>query len=496
MYLNLSLQEVYRQFATLVGPAGKVKKLSLFWLGIIVLVLAAGYVTRLLWNMDSRAAAVHTVLVRPHSFMLQVHERGIVRPARVVSITSDIFSNQAKLVWLREEGKPVTKGQIVARFDTKPFVDAMEKAEQDLADSEAQLVSADKALQLQVEENQGKLEDATRELEIARIKADDLRHGSGQLDRQQLVQELNQAERAYQIAAAEKEDFDALLAKGHVSQRERDKSVNALKNAGETVELARHRLKNFDQYEMPRRLREADLMVDAAEKEMERVKRTSELELKRRQSAVVMKQREVVARRKQRDKSKENLQNCEIKAPIDGTLLYVELPRAEKRRNAQVGDAIWYGQTFMEIPDTRETVVEINVREVDVAKLNPGMRTSVELDAFPGRMFSGRVERIDTLAKADDGNDHFRSYKARILLDDSAPEIHVGMSADVKITYKDLKEVLAIPSAAIEYHSGHTFVRLQDGDNIEQKSVTLGEIGPKWAQVVSGLKSGDEVVVN
>jgi len=496
MFLNLSLQEINNKFVSLVGSGKKGKRLSFFWLGIIVLVVAAGYVMYFMWNTDSHANIIRTVLVEPRSFMLQVHERGVVRPARVVSITSNIFSNQAKLVWIREEGKTVTKGQIVARFDTKPFVDVMEKAEQDLADAEAQLVSADKALQLQVEENQGKLEAATRELEIARIKAEDLRHGSGLLDRQQLVQELNQAERAYEIAAAEKDDFEALLAKGHVSQRERDKSVNALKNAKEKLELARHRLKNFDQYEMPRHLREADLMVDAAEKELERVKRTSELELKRRQSAVVMKQREVVARRKQRDKAKENLQNCDIKAPIDGTLLYVELPRAEKRRDAQVGDAIWYGQTFMEIPDTRETVVEFNVREVDVAKLATGMRAVVELDAFPGKKFYGRVERIDTLAKADDVNENFRSYKARILLDDGAPEIHVGMSADVKIIYKDLKQVLTVPTAAIEYHSGKTFVRLQNGENIERKTVTLGEIGSKWAQIVSGLNAGDEVVVN
>ena len=420
----------------------------------------------------------------------------MLQPARVVPIKSSIVSNQAKLVWLHKEGEAVTKGEIVARFDTKPFIDEMEMAEQNLVDAKAQLVSAEKALQIQMEESEGKIEASDRELEISRIKAADLRHGAGELKRRELVQKLKQSERNSALAQAEAEDFEIMFTKGHVSQRERDKATNKLATAQEALELVQQRLAHFDRYEMPRLLREADLMIDAAMKENDRVQRTSELELKRRQSVVVKKQRDVETAKKRYDKAIENIENSDIRAPIDGRLLYVQLTNMENRRKAQVGDAIWYGQTFMTIPDTSELVVEINVREVDVAKLRPGMEAVIELDAFPDQPLPGLIESIESLAKADRNNEHLRYFLTRIRLQESAPTTHVGMSADVRITYQQLEEVLAIPTAAIEYLSGSAAVRIKQGESVRTVPVELGAIGSEWAKVVSGLKAGDQVIVH
>ncbi|MFC1772288.1 efflux RND transporter periplasmic adaptor subunit [Pseudomonadota bacterium] len=469
---------------------------SLLWFGIAALGFAAAYVAWSMWDIGKYAAAERTIAVQRKSFALEVKERGVVRPARVVPVKSVIMSNQAKLVWLHKEGEAVKKGQIVARFDTKPFIDAMEKAEQNLADTEAQLVSAEKALLLQKEENEGKIEAANRELEIASIKADDLRHGTGQLNREELSKELNQAKRVYRLAESELNDFEIMLVKGHVSQRERDTAANKLASAEEALELAQHRADNFDRFEMPRLLREADLMIDAATKEQERVQRTSELELKRRQSAVVKKQRDIKAAQKQYDKAKEDLKNSDVRAPIDGTLLYVKLPNTESRRKAQVGDAIWLGQKFMEIPDTSELVVEINIREVDVTKLQPGMAALVELDAFSGEEFTGKVESIESLASADRDNEHLRYFRTRIRLQESAPTSLVGMSANVTITYRYLRDVLAIPTAGIHYRAGSAAARVRNGEEVVFVPVKLGAIGSDWAEVASGLKEGDQVIVN
>ena len=495
MLLYTSLSQRVDQVASRYRGVGQWRRYTLLWLGILALGLAAAYVMWSLWDVGS-SVTERIVPVQHKSFSLLVQERGVVQPARVVPIKSSIVSNQAKLVWLHKEGEAVSKGEIVARFDTKPFVDEMEKTEQNLADAEAQLISAEKALQIQKEENEGKIEASGRELEISKIKAEDLRHGAGELKRRELVQKLKQSERNHALAQAEVQDFEIMFKKGHVSQRERDKAANKLASAEEALELAQQRLAHFDRYEMPRLLREADLMIDAAMKENDRVQRTSELELKRRQSELVKKQRDVETARKRHDKAIENVENSDIRAPIDGRLLYVQLSNMENRRKAQVGDAIWYGQTFVTIPDTSELVVEINVREVDVAKLQPGMEAVIELDAFPGQPLPGRVESIESLAKADRNNEHLRYFLTRIRLQESAPTTHVGMSADVKITYQKLDEVLAIPSAAIEYRSGSAVVRTKQGESVRTAPVKLGAIGSEWAQVVSGLKAGDQVIVH
>lgn len=473
----------------------KHKQVSLLWLGMLLLLTASLIIFWLFWDDDHEASG-QTVDIGRISFVLQVHERGVVRPARVMPVKSSIFSNQAKLVWLSDEGKAVNRGGIIARFDTKPFMDAMEKAEQALGDAKAQLTSAEKSFQLQKEENASKLEAAKRELEIANIKANDLQHGTGELMRRQLLQELHQTGRDHVIAQAELTDFEALLAKGHVSLRERDKAANRLQTASEKLELAKTKLDNYERFEMPRLLREAELMVDAALKDVGRVQRTAELELKRRRGAVIKLQRDVRSTEKQLARAMENLKNCDVRAPIDGTLLYVKLPFTEVRRKAQVGDAIWLGQTFMEIPDTRKMVVEIDVREVDVAKLKEGMKATVELDAFPGRRFHAMLQSIESLAHMDDNNRYLHRYRAIIRLLEAVPEIHVGMSVDVVLTYKKLNRVLAVPVSAIVYSAGSVSVWIKKSNNIERAPITLGEIGYKWAEVISGLEEGDQIVVN
>ena len=167
------------------------------WLGIIFLLIITVIGGRYLFLTGNTEIPTMTVPIERQTFNLQVTERGIVRPAKVVPIKSQISSNKAQIVWLHPEGQHVNKGVIVARFDTKPFLDKLLKAEQKLVDAKARLNAANKALQLQQEEEAGKLEAVQNKLEIARIKANDLKQGTGKLRRKKLIQKQQQAERTY-----------------------------------------------------------------------------------------------------------------------------------------------------------------------------------------------------------------------------------------------------------------------------------------------------------
>jgi multidrug efflux pump subunit AcrA (membrane-fusion protein) len=473
------------------------KRLTPLGIGLFFLVMSTLLVAMYWFQFDEPTRfPLKTVTVSRQSFLLQVHERGHVRPARVVALKSPISSNRAKLVWLEDEGSQVDKGSIIARFDTQPFNDALEKAEQNLADAKARLQDADKALKLQEEVNQAKLEASRRKLEIAQIQAEDLRSGSGRLERAKLLMKIKQSERSQQVSGKELDDFEALLRKGHISQRERDIVAIKFRKQTETLELHRQELNNFDRYEMPRLLREADLMLDAANNDLQRVRRTSVLEMKRRGSEVIKQKRDLEVALQREDRARRDIVNSDVRAPIEGTLLYVMLPRSEQMQKVQVGDAIWFGQSFMEIPDTRDLVVELYVREIDVTKLAPGMVASIELDAFPGRRFGGQLLNIESLAQTGDEHQHASRFKARVKFNDAAPGVHVGMSADVRINYHRLDDVISVPTAAIEFDEGLPMVRLRKGNQGQRVNVELGEIGPMWAEIRSGLKIGDEIEVN
>ena len=433
------------------------------------------------------------VPVEVKSFRLSILERGVVIPAKVSPVSSKISSNQAKIVWLIKEGKRVEKGTLIARFDTKPFMDKLLKAEQLFADAEANLQATEKLLSLQREEENGKVEEAVRKLEIAKIQANSIEKGTGPLKRKIFEQKLHQLERVLALDKNELADLEVLLKKGHISVRERDRSAEKVKTAEEQVQVARAELKNFQKYTWPKLLREAELLVTGAESNLQRVRRTADLQIQAWKAKVEKARRALENRKKILKKAQMDVVNCDIYSPTGGLLLYAELPRENGRRKIQIGDSVWEGQTFLKVPDTRDLVAEIRVREIDVAKIGTGMEAEIELDAFPGKFFSGRVESIASLAKEDKKHRGVRRFYTRIRFTGNTEKVHVGMSVTTNIIYRRVDAVPAIPLDAVIYHGGRTFVKKLGDKGTEVVPVVLGARGEAWVEVVSGLQAGEMI---
>ncbi len=435
-----------------------------------------------------------SVKVLRDDLVLKIFERGLVAPARVVPVQSTISSNQALLVWLLDEGTAVTKNQLIARFDTKPFVDKLERLEQERIDLDATITALEKAVAMKKASLQGQVDAARRRLEIATINQDDLLNGSGPLRLRSLEKNIVQAERNLAILTTTLDDMDMLLVKGHVSRRERDRTANDVATAREALELATAELENFTRYEWPRLQHEARLGINAANEELAKEKLTLTLETQRLEGELVKLSRDLTAATERRNEARREVAACEIRAPIAGTLLYRDIPRNDGRRKVQIGDAIWFGQSFMEIPDTSEMVIDLHIREIDVAKIHQGTNAVIALDALPGYQFSGRVEFIDALAR-DDDNQGIRTFRTRILLDDTTQRIYPGMSASVQILYDHLEQVLLLPLDALTYHADKITARLDDHGTHRDIVVEVEHTGSGKAVITSGLNEGDQVLM-
>ncbi len=472
------------------------KILSLKYLGPGMLLLVAGVwwaIYSLSGSMDPEPQAGKVVVAEKHSFPLIVVERGIVRPAKISPISSEISSNQAKIVWMVKEGSQVNKGLLVARFDSKPFGDSLQKAEQAYADAQASFDAALKLLSLQKEEEEGRIEEDTRKLTIAKIQADNVRNGSGPLKRKTLQQQVHQAQRIFELSRNELDDMNLLLEKGHVSIRERDKATDKLATASEQLAVVNAELANFNSYLWPQMLREAELLVSGAESNLERTKRTGEIQIQNRAAEREKRRRDVENKLISLEKARIDLLNCDIYSPADGVLLYPELPRENGRRKIQIGDSVWVGQTFMEVPDTSELIAELQVREVDVAHIAPGMKAEIMVDAFPERIFTGIVELVASLAREDEANANIRRFYTRVRLTGNTEQIHVGMSVTAKVIYREVEEVVAIPSSAVFYKETQAMVRKIQGGKAQDSPVVLGERGVLLVEVADGLQVGEQI---
>lgn len=451
-------------------------------LGLVIGLTTLGY-------SDKNAATEKLYQVIPQSFSAEVLSRGVVKPAQVASIVSNLPGNRGTIVWMVGEGEEVKTGDVVARFDTKPSEDQLDKTNRDLADTRSDLIDSKRKLEVREQEQQGALEAAQREKEISLLKAEDIRHGSSQLELKKLYQTIEQAERRLALSEQEVDDFNELFQKGYVSARELESTKNERLVIAEALSIAKADLANFQKYVLPRKLREAELLSEAAKLEYDRVIRTSEAELKKLQEAVLLKEREVQRFEAMVNRAKEELLHCEVKAPIDGIVLYKSTKANETERKFRVGDRVWAGQAFMELPDNNELIVESFVREIDIARVERGMAVNVQLDAMPNMVLAGRVESIQR--HTDNSLAEQQTFRVETKLINPDAKILPGLSAQVAIVTDSRENVLSVPLAAIEYRENEPGVWVKEGSALRWQPVQQGSVGSEWVEITQGLKQDD-----
>jgi membrane fusion protein (multidrug efflux system) len=80
-----------------------------------------------------------------------------------------------------------------------------------------------------------------------------------------------------------------------------------------------------------------------------------------------------------------NTQYTKIYAPADG---YVT------KKSVQLGNQIQAGQPLMAIVGLQDIWVTANFKETQMTNIHPGQRVEIEVDSYPGRTFTGKVDSI------------------------------------------------------------------------------------------------------
>ncbi|MFZ5896341.1 MAG: efflux RND transporter periplasmic adaptor subunit [Myxococcota bacterium] len=172
-----------------------------------------------------------------------------------------------------------------------------------------------------------------------------------------------------------------------------------------------------------------------------------------------------------------------LRSPINGVVL---------SRDAIVGQPVTTEQTIASIADLSELWFLGRVFEKDLGRLRTGAAAEVVLNAYPKELFSGTVEYIGK--QIDPGS---RTVTARIRLANRSELLRVGLFGSARVATNEREgAVLAVPSQAITEVAGKqvVFVRHPDGD-FELHPVVLGRIGSGKTEVLSGLREGEQVVV-
>jgi len=113
---------------------------------------------------------------------------------------------------------------------------------------------------------------------------------------------------------------------------------------------------------------------------------------------------------------------------------------------------------FLIAEDLSAMRLEVKVDEADVGQVAAGQSATFQVDAFPGRTFPARVERVDVGANADGGSTASSSssntvvaYTAVLAVNNSDSTLRPGMTATAEIVTSEKQGVLLVPNAALRF---------------------------------------------
>lgn len=143
------------------------------------------------------------------------------------------------------------------------------------------------------------------------------------------------------------------------------------------------------------------------------------------------------------EEAKVDRERTEIRAPLDGIVI---------RRDVDVGTTVaasLHAPTLFTIAqDLREIKVEAKVDEADIGRMRADQQVTFTVDAYPGRGFAGTVTQI---RKAHELFQNVVTYTVMVSAANHDLALFPGMTAIVRITVDEARDVLKVPNAALRF---------------------------------------------
>lgn len=175
-----------------------------------------------------------------------------------------------------------------------------------------------------------------------------------------------------------------------------------------------------------------------------------------------------------------------LRAPFDGTITAVNVSEGEAASGVVV-----------EMVSMGSLEVVLDIDEIDIGALEVGQSAVISLTTWPDAQIPAEVLFIAPQANKNAGSDVI-NYEVRLSLGETDLPVRAGMTANATITTFNLTDVLLVPNRAIsaDREAGKYYVDLMTDQGAQKTEVTIGVHNETYTQILIGLQSGDELLVN
>lgn len=186
-----------------------------------------------------------------------------------------------------------------------------------------------------------------------------------------------------------------------------------------------------------------------------------------------------------------------ITAPVSGTITNLTIATGLPIASTATTNSTTNTNTAQQIATIKlpngKIQATVDLSEIDAAKVKPGQKVTLTLDALPNQTFTGKILLVNTNGSVSSG---VTTYPTTIEFDTATDNIYPNMSVNANIITQIKNDVILIPSGAIQTANGQSTVRILKNGKVSTVNVEVGDSNDTQTEITSGLQEGDAVITS
>lgn len=482
------------------------KGVALRWATIavaVVLLVGVGVVMASRRGRSDLTRSAETASASRQDFEIVTTASGELEAKNRVELRSGL-ERQSLITFIVPEGARVKQGDLLVQLQTDQIKTELDEVFAQVVSARAQLVSATKAYEIQLNTNESRLRQARLAVDLARLAMSQWMEGDVAMKRQDNHLMISRAELELERLADKFARSQDLYEQGFSSKDEMDKDEVAYIEAISQWSTSRLSSEVYEKFDFPKDEKTKQSAVEESQAELERVVMNNESELASKLADKTNAEQQLTLKESKHARLSRQFESATVKAPQDGLVVYAtSLERGgwggRGDVTLQIGQQVSPNQLMIILPDTSEMVAAVRVQEALAGRIRPDMPASVRVDAAGGRVFNGHVESIGVIAETGGWRDpNLREYTVRIAMDigDAAEKLKPSMRAESKITLGQATNALSVPVQGVFQDGAVRFVyRVRSDGQVERVPIKLGKRSDTRAEILVGLDEGQSVLV-
>ncbi|MEM6562396.1 MAG: efflux RND transporter periplasmic adaptor subunit, partial [Planctomycetota bacterium] len=251
------------------------------------------------------------------------------------------------------------------------------------------------------------------------------------------------------------------------------------------------------EYTHPKDLTSKRNTLAQRQKALIRTQRQGKANISQREANVKSRQLRLLNREERWEWCKRQLAACEIRAPIDGLVVYGAAGNRREQDQIAEGSNVRERQTIIRLPDTQAMKAVVKISESRIGMIEFGQPATLKMSAYP-KPLQATVSNISVVADSNDRwfNPDVREYPVEMVLTETPKGLKPGMKVQSEIFIDRREDVIAVPLGAV-YTVGarrYVFTRSPEGRPTPVE-VQVGASNATSAEIIEGVSVGDEVVL-